>query len=326
MDPEQDGGPAAAFEGERPRLRALATRMLGSPAEADDAVQEGWLRLARTDAGAIDNLPAWLTTVVSRICLDLLRARGTRREEPLETRAGEPATGPGAAGGDPAREAELGDAVGAALLVVLDMLSPAERLAFVLHDLFGLPFEEVSAVLGRSPAAVRQLASRGRRRVRDPERLPDDDRAAQRRVVEAFLRASRDGDLAGLLEVLDPHAVVRSDAAAAAMGSPALVEGRAATAEFFDGRARAARLVAIDGYAGAAWSLRGELKVAFGFTLSADGRIVEIELVADPDVLATLDVRRLGPQRPREDPAAGPSAEGSPAPAGPADARPADPR
>jgi len=289
---------AQNFEEERPRLRALATRMLGSAAEADDAVQEAWLRLARTDAGAIGNLPAWLTTVVSRICLDLLRARGTRREAPLEAGATE-ASGEEYAGGDPAREAELGDAVGAALLVVLDTLSPAERLAFVLHDLFGMPFEEVGAVLGRSTAAVRQLASRGRRRVREPERLPEADRARQRRVVEAFLSASREGDLGGLLELLDPQAVVRSDTVAAAMGSPALVEGREATAEFFNGRARAARLVGIDGYAGAAWSLRGELKVAFGFTLTDAGRIAEIELVADPDVLAALDVSRLGPQRPQ---------------------------
>jgi RNA polymerase sigma-70 factor (ECF subfamily) len=303
MDTEQDPEHRAAleFEQERPRLRALATRMLGSSVEADDAVQEAWLRLARTDAGAIDNLPAWLTTVVSRICLDLLRSRGTRREAPLEDGAAEPLVDLEYAGGDPAREAELGDAVGAALLVVLDTLSPAERLAFVLHDLFGMPFEEVGAVMGRSTAAVRQLASRGRRRVREPERLLEADRARQRRVVEAFLSASRDGDLGGLLELLDPKAVVRSDAVAAAMGSPALVEGREATAEFFNGRARAARLVAIDGYAGAAWSLRGELKVAFGFTLNADGRIAEIELVADPDVLAALDVSRLGPQRSRPD-------------------------
>jgi RNA polymerase sigma-70 factor (ECF subfamily) len=303
MDTEQDPEhrAALAFEEERPRLRALATRMLGSSVEADDAVQEAWLRLARTDAAAIDNLPAWLTTVVSRICLDLLRSRGTRREAPLEDGVAEPLVAKAYAGGDPAREAELGDAVGAALLVVLDTLSPAERLAFVLHDLFGMPFEEVGDVMGRSTAAVRQLASRGRRRVREPERLPEADRARQRRVVEAFLSASRDGDLGGLLELLDPKAVVRSDAAAAAMGSPALVEGREATAEFFNGRARAARLVAIDGYAGAAWSLRGELKVAFGFTLTDDGRIAEIELVADPDVLAALDVSRLGPQRSRPD-------------------------
>jgi RNA polymerase sigma-70 factor (ECF subfamily) len=311
MDPQHDEHPdadaqrvALEFEEERPRLRALATRMLGSAVEADDAVQEAWLRLARTDAAAIDNLPAWLTTVVSRICLDLLRSRGARREASLEVDAAEPLRGEELAAGDPAREAELGDAVGAALLVVLDTLSPAERLAFVLHDLFGMPFEEVAAVLGRSPAAVRQLASRGRRRVREPERVPDADRSRQRRVVEAFLSASREGDLHGLLELLDPQARVRSDAAAAAMGSPALVEGRDATAEFFNGRARAARLVAIDGYAGAAWSLRGELKVAFGFTLTDAGRIAEIELVADPEVLAALDVSRLGPQRPRPEPGA----------------------
>jgi RNA polymerase sigma factor (sigma-70 family) len=275
---------AVAFEEERPRLRAVALRMLGSSAEADDAVQETWLRLDRVDAGDIDNLAAWLTTVVSRICLDLLRSRTTRREDPLDMR-------PEVAGGDdPVREAELTDAVGSALLVVLDTLSPAERLAFVLHDLFALPFEEIAAITGRSSAAVRQLASRGRRRVQAPEQLPEADRRSQRRVVDAFLAASRGGDLAGLIEMLDPEAVVRADTVAVAMGSAGVTEGAAAVAEMFSGRALGARLSAIDGYAGATWSIAGELKVAFAFTLE-DERIVEIELIADPEVLARLDVR-----------------------------------
>jgi RNA polymerase sigma factor (sigma-70 family) len=274
---------ADRFEAERPRLRAVALRMLGSSAEADDAVQETWLRLDRTGAAdQIENLAAWLTTVVSRICLDLLRSRSTRREDPLHERP-EAADGP-----DPAEEAELTDAVGAALLVVLDTLRPAERLAFVLHDLFALPFDDIAAITGRSPAAVRQLASRGRRRVQAPEELPERARRTQRRVVEAFLTASRSGDLAGLVELLDPGAVVRADGVAVAMGSAPVVEGASAAAETFSGRALGARLVEIDGYAGATWSRHGELTVAFSFTME-DDRIVEIELLADPDVLAVLD-------------------------------------
>jgi RNA polymerase sigma factor (sigma-70 family) len=273
---------AERFEEERPRLRAVALRMLGSSADADDAVQETWLRLDRTDAGDLVNLPAWLTTVVSRICLDLLRSRTSRREDPIDSR-------PEVAGADdPLREAELTDAVGAALLVVLDTLSPAERLAFVLHDLFALPFDEIAAITGRSPGAVRQLASRGRRRVQEPEQLPEADRRTQRRVVDAFLAASRGGDLSGLVEMLDPDAVVRADSVAVAMGSTALVEGADAVAATFSGRATGARPADIDGYAGATWSLDGELKVAFAFTLD-DGRIIEIELIADPEVLASLD-------------------------------------
>ena len=277
---------AERFEEERPRLRAVALRMLGSSAEADDAVQEAWLRLDRSDADDIDNLAAWLTTVVSRICLDLLRSRTSRREDPLDQR-------PEVSGGiDPVREAELTDAVGSALLVVLDTLSPAERLAFVLHDLFALPFDDIAAITGRSSAAVRQLASRGRRRVQAPDQLPEADRRTQRQVVDAFLTASRSGDLAALVELLDPDAVVRADAVAVRMGSAAVTEGAPAVAELFQGRALGARLAAIDGYAGATWSMGGDLRVAFGFTMEGD-RIVEIELVADPEVLAVLDWQPL---------------------------------
>ena len=278
---------AQEFEAHRPHLRAVAHRMLGSTDEADDAVQETWLRLSRSDAAAVDNLGGWLTTVVSRVCLDALRRRTARREEPLESRQVTVTSGD-----DPAAEAELADAVGTALLVVLETLPPAERLAFVLHDLFALPFDEVAAILGRSPVAVRQLASRARRRVQAPDGAPEAERATQRRVVEAFLAASRGGDLQGLVDLLDPGAEVRADGAAVRMGSAAVVSGAAGVAENFSGRARAARPALLDGYAGAVWSTGGEPKVVFGFTV-VDGRIVEIELIADPEVLGRLDLAPL---------------------------------
>ncbi len=281
---------ASAFEEQRTHLRAVAYRMLGSVHEADDAVQEGWLRLVRSDVAAIENLPAWLTTVVSRICLDQLRTRGSRREDALpEHDAGADLADLDA---DPAHDALLADQVGSALQVVLNTLSPAERLAFVLHDLFAVPFEEVGSVMGRSSAAVRQLASRGRRRVQsgsDEETTGPAERRVQREVVEAFLTASRDGDFEGLMAVLDPDAVVRADATAVAMGTQAVIRGADAVAQTFEGRARAARLVDLDGYAGLAVRLKGRLRVAFGFVLT-DGRISEIELIGDPDVLASLDL------------------------------------
>jgi RNA polymerase sigma factor (sigma-70 family) len=281
---------ARAFEEQRTHLRAVAYRMLGSVHEADDAVQEAWLRLARSDVSEVENLAAWLTTVVSRLCLDQLRSRGSRREETLpEHDADTDLADPDA---DPVHDAVLADQVGTALQVVLDTLSPAERLAFVLHDLFALPFEEVGSVMGRSSAAVRQLASRGRRRVQsgdDEQTSAPAERRTQREVVEAFLTASRSGDLQGLVELLDPGAVIRADATAVAMGSETLVSGVDAVAQTFSGRAKGARLVDIDGYAGLSWSLQGQLKVAFGFVVT-DGRISEIELIADPEVLAALDV------------------------------------
>jgi RNA polymerase sigma factor (sigma-70 family) len=279
----------ATFEAERTRLRAVAYRVLGSVHEADDAVQEAWLRLSRTDVSDVTNLPAWLTTVTSRICLDMLRSRGTRAEAPLD------AVPDVSVDLDPAHDAVLADQVGAALQVVLDTLSPAERLAFVLHDLFGLPFDEVSGVMGRTPAAVRQLASRGRRRVRssdDETVAAPADRRTQKEVVTAFLEASKGGDLTTLLKVLDPDVVIRSDAAAAAMGSPALIEGRDAVAGFFNGAAQAARYTLVDGYLGAVWQHRGEVKVAFSFVLGEDGRVVEVELVGDPETLARMDLAR----------------------------------
>ena len=273
---------AEEFEDHRNRLRAVAYRMLGSVDEADDAVQEAWLRLQRTDG--IDNLGGWLTTVVSRVCLDMLRSRSSRREDPFTEVEDEPALvhDPG----HPEFEAELADSVGSALLVVLQSLVPAERLAFVLHDMFAVPYDEIAAIIGRSPAATRQLGSRARRRIQRPEEVPE---SGDRAVVDAFLAASRGGDFAGLLALLDPDAVVLADAAAVRMGSEALVSGAQSVAENFAGRARAARPALIDGAAGAAWLQGGETKVAFAFTV-VDGRITEIELLADPDVVGAARV------------------------------------
>jgi RNA polymerase sigma-70 factor (ECF subfamily) len=281
---------AERFEAHRGRLRAVAFRVLGSADEADDAVQEAWLRLSRSDADAIDNLGAWLTTVVARVALNQLQSRSTRREAPLELSADE--VSPAAR---PEDEVLLADSVGVALMVVLDTLTPAERLAFVLHDLFAVPFEDVAAIIDRSPAAARQLASRARRRIQGSG--PDDtsaegvaDRARQRQVVEAFLAASREGDFAGLLRLLDPAAEVRADAATAAQGAPALVRGASAVAETFVGRAKAARLALVDGVAGAVWSRGGTPQVVFAFTVEG-GRVTGIELLSNPETLAALDIQ-----------------------------------
>jgi RNA polymerase sigma-70 factor (ECF subfamily) len=279
MDPEEL---AAAFEAQRTHLRAVSYRMLGSVHEADDAVQETWLRLHRSDG--IDNLGGWLTTVVSRVCLDMLRARSSRREDEL----GEyDVHVVGSEQGHPAFEAELADSVGSALLVVLQSMAPAERLAFVLHDLFAVPFVEIATIIGRSTAATRQLASRARRRVQQPDAPTE---PGDREVVDAFLEASRKGEFDRLLALLDPGAVVRADGAAVRMGSTALVSGARGVAETFVGRARAARAAVIDGGAGAAWLQGGMTKVAFGFTV-VDGLITEIELLAEPDVLSEARVR-----------------------------------
>jgi RNA polymerase sigma factor (sigma-70 family) len=263
------------FEGQRTQLRAVAYRLLGSVHEADDAVQETWLRLERSDISDVDNLPAWLTTVVSRICLDELRSRASRRED----LGAEPPGVPDQLVTDPATEAEHADAVGRALMVVLETLAPAERLAFCLHDLFGLSFDEIGAALGRSSTACRQLASRARRRVRGHGEAVEVDRARQRELVEAFLDASRRGKFDRLLALLHPEAVMSADAAAVAMGSPALLCGADQVARMFSGRAQAARLADLDGYAAARWSVRGEGKVVFAFTVE-DGLIREIELLA----------------------------------------------
>jgi RNA polymerase sigma-70 factor (ECF subfamily) len=266
----------AIFETQRTHLRAVAYRLLGSVHEADDAVQETWLRLERSDTGDVDNLPAWLTTVISRICLDQLRTRSARHEDlDAEPETSEPGPVP-----DPAEEAVRADEVGRALMVVLDSLAPAERLAFCLHDLFGLSFEEISAALGRSSVACRQLASRARRRVRGQDESVEIDRARQREVVEAFLDASRNGKFDRLMELLHPDAVVAADAAAAAMGSPALITGAEEVARFYDGRAKAVRRAELDGFAAGIWSLRGKIMSVFAFTVE-DGRIVEIEVLMD---------------------------------------------
>jgi RNA polymerase sigma factor (sigma-70 family) len=271
---------AERFEQHRGHLLAVAQRMLGSGAEADDAVQEAWLRLHRTGADDVDNLGGWLTTVVARVCLDMLRTRTARREEPIDEHVPEPVDGP-------EREALLADAVGPALLVVLDTLTPAERLAFVLHDLFAVPFDEIAAILQRSPTAARQLASRARRRVRGGE--PAGDPARAREVVAAFLAASREGEFAALLAMLDPDVVLRADATAVRLGAAAEVRGAEAVAEQFAGRARVARAAVLDGAPGAVWMVGGRPRVAFSFEID-DGEIRGIELVADPARLTALDV------------------------------------
>jgi RNA polymerase sigma factor (sigma-70 family) len=300
---------ARGFEAHRGHLRSVAYRMLGSLTEADDAVQESWLRLSRADTSGVENLRGWLTTVVGRVCLDMLRARTSRREDPLPDDApllpggsaglagssADLAAGPGGSG-DPEHQAELADSVGLALLVVLETLSPAERLAFVLHDLVAVPFDEIAVIAGRSPAAVRQLASRARRRVQGSEvqgsavqePAPDAGRARQRAVVEAFLDASRNGNFDALLALLDPDAVVRVDATAAGFGAEG-ADGAQAVAVTFSGRAQAAELALIDGAAGAVWAPGGQPRVVFGFTLEG-GRIARIDILADPAVLSGLDL------------------------------------
>lgn len=268
---------AQAFERQRPRLLAIAQRMLGPTGEADDVVQEAWLRLHRTQG--VEGLAGWLTTVVSRLCLDVLRQRGSRREDPL---GDDPDMATPSAAADPARQAELADSVSGALLVVLDALQPAERLAFVLHDLFGVPFEEVARVVDRSPDAARQLASRARRRVRGgtPGRAADPARHAQ--VVTAFLTAARDGDLDGLIAMLDPQAVLRADQAAIGMGAPDALIGRDAVARRFSGGAQTARPALLDGEPGLVWVQGGVPLMAFHFTFVGD-TVAAIEMRARPD-------------------------------------------
>jgi RNA polymerase sigma-70 factor (ECF subfamily) len=275
---------ARRFEEHRGRLRGVAYRMLGSRTEADDAVQETWLRLSRTDHGAVDNLGGWLTTVVGRICLDMLRSRRSRLEDLVEP-IGAPLASP-----DPEHEAVLADDVGLAMLVVLDTLAPAERLAFVLHDMFAVPFEDIATVVGRSPAAARQLASRGRRRVQGASPVPDLPR--QREVVDAFLAAARGGDFEALLALLDPDVVLRADAATVLSGAAPSVHGADAVAATFAGRARVAQTALIDGFVGAVWSAGGRPRVVFDFVVE-DGRVVEIELLGDPSTLARLDLTVL---------------------------------
>ena len=278
---------AQEFEAQRPHLRAVAFRMLGSLAEADDAVQEAWLRLQSFQAGKIENPAAWLTTVVARICLDMLRTRKSRREEPLET---EGRILPRAKA-DPEQEALLAEAVGLALLVVLTRLDPAERIAFVLHDMFALPFEDIAPILDRSVEAARQLASRARRRVQGGE-PPAGELPKKRAVIEAFLTASRANDLGALVAVLDPDVVLRSDAAAARLGSPSELRGADQVARMFAGRATAARVALIDGAVGAIVAPNGKLLLVLTATVE-DGRITEISAIADRAVLRGYELTAL---------------------------------
>ncbi|WP_342713281.1 sigma-70 family RNA polymerase sigma factor [Bradyrhizobium sp. B124] len=280
---------AEQFEANRPRLRAVAYRMLGSTAEVDDAVQEAWLRLGRTDAATVDNLGGWLTTVIARICLDMLRSRKSRREEPIGPHVPEPI-----ADNPSEREAEMADSVGAALLVVLETLAPAERLAFVLHDMFAVPFEEIAPIVGRTPAAARQLASRARRRVQGAPPAPDADLSRQRGIVEAFLAASRNGDFEGLLAVLAPDVVVRADQAAQRLGSLPVTHGAVAVAESFKGRAQAAKPALVDGEIGVAVIFGGALRVVLRVTISGD-KIAAIDATAEPAEIEAFDVEVLDP-------------------------------
>ena len=283
---------AGRFEEHRGRLRAVAYRMLGSLSEADDAVQETWLRLSRSNRSDIDNLGAWLTTVTARVSLNMLRSRNTRREEPLGVRLPEPIVDP-ADGVDPEHEALLADSVGLALLVVLEKLNPAERLAFVLHDMFAVPFDDIAPIVGRSPQAARQLASRARRRVRGATPAPDADRAAQREVVDAFLTAARDGDFDALVAVLHPDVMLRADGGPA--GTSREVRGAQQVARQAMGYARlglVARPALINGVAGVVSLLDGR-PFSVGAVTVRGGRIVEIDILADPERLARLDLTVL---------------------------------
>ena len=289
------------FEGNRERLRAMAYRMLGSVSDADDAVQEAWIHVARADSGAVANLDGWFTTIVARVCLDMLRSRKSRREDP----AGEDtAFGAGAAGAEagPEQEAMLADSVGLALLVVLDRLAPAERVAFVLHDMFGVPFGEIAGITGRSADAARQLASRARRRVRGDDGTPGADRASgerlarQHAVAEAFLAASRAGDLTALLAVLDPDVVLHADAATVPSGYPTVLEGAAAVA----GGARSAAAMSrrsvvalINGVPGIVYAPRAKVRIVLAFTYRGD-QISAIDIIADQDRLDALELAVAG--------------------------------
>jgi RNA polymerase sigma-70 factor (ECF subfamily) len=283
---------AQRFEAHRSHLRAVAYRMLGSFSEADDAVQEAWLKLSRSDAGEIENMGGWLTTVVGRVCLNMLRSRTARREEPLDVHVPDPIVS-SADGIHPEHEALLADSVGLALLVVLETLAPAERLAFVLHDLFAVPFDEIAPVVGRTPTATRQLASRARRRVQGAAPTPDPDLARQREVVDAFLSASRAGDFDALVAVLDPDVVVRSDGGAARPGTvlrgAKTVAGGAIT---FAQIAESTRPALVNGAAGAVAMSEGRPLSVAAFTI-AGGKVVELNVLSDPERLSRLDLTFL---------------------------------
>ncbi len=294
---DEPGWLTERFEENRPRLRGVAYRMLGSLSEAEDAVQEAWLRLNRIDTASVENLDGWLTTVVSRVCLDVLRSRKSRREEPIGAQLTEPSVARGE-GADPEGEAVLADSVGVALLVVLDTLTPAERLAFVLHDLFAVPFDQIGSIVGRSPAAVKQLASRARRRVRGAPAPPDAGRARQRELVEAFVRAARAGDLQGLLAVLDPDAVIHIDAAARIDAPPSEagmareVRGASTWAKRTIALSRglqSVQLALINGSVGLIVAPRGKLSRALTFTFT-NARVGRVEVIGDPTRLRELAI------------------------------------
>lgn len=279
---------AARFEESRPHLRAVAYRLLGSREEADDAVQESWIRLSRSDPDKVENLTGWLTTIVSRVCLDMLRSKRARPEDPVGTQIPEPLTDPGELAA-PDQQALIADSVGTAMLVVLDTLSPPERVAFVLHDIFGVSFEEIAPIIGKTAAASRQLGSRARRRVQGTGQAPSVSISRQRAVVDAFLAASREGHFEALLALLDPDVVLRGDAAAIAAGGPVRVRGAREVAQTFSGRARDAKPALIDGEAGIVWAPRGQPRVVFALHIDGDV-ITRIDMIADPGHLAGLEL------------------------------------
>ena len=285
---------AERFEAQRTRLRAVAYRMLGSLSEADDAVQDAWLRLSRADTSEVENLDGWLTTVVARVSLNMLRSRNLRREEPLGVRVPDPIVDR-ADGTDPEHEALLADSVGLALLVVLETLSPAERLAFVLHDMFAVPFDQIAPIVDRSPEAARQLASRARRRVQGENTVPDADLETQREVLDAFLAAARDGDFEALVAVLDPDVVLRADLGPLPTGGSREVRGAAAVAGqalTYSRIGLVVRPALVNGVVGAVSTLDGELFSVGAFTVRG-GRIAEIDILADPARLSRLDLTVL---------------------------------
>ncbi len=277
------------FEASRPRLRAVASRMLGSHADADDAVQETWLRLDRTDAGAVENLSGWLTTVVARVCLDQLRARRLRREDAAGDQLPDEIVGI-ADDFDPEQQALLAESVGSALLVVLDMLAPTERVVFVLHDIFAMPFDEIGPIVGRSSGAARQIASRARRRLQGADNVADLDLTRGREVAAAFLAASRAGNFDALLSLLDPDVVVRSDDTPIRGGrAKPTAEGAVAVATWFSKGAKGLQGAVIDSAAGIVWAPGGRLRGVLGLTIT-DGKIVEINLIADPERIRKFDI------------------------------------
>jgi len=276
---------AGRFEADRPHLRAVAHRILGSAHEADDAVQEAWVRLSRADTAEVGNLTGWLTTVVSRVCLDMLRSRQSRREDPAEL-----ASTAVAETADPEHEAVMADSLGPALLLVLDTLGPGERLAFVLHDLFAVPFPQIAEIVGCTPAAARQMASRARRRVQgSPTDYPGDSLGRRRAVVDAFLAAARLGDFTALLELLDPEVLLRADPAAVEMGANALLVGAPEVAGRFNGGAHAARVAFINGEPGLVWAHGGDIKVVFTFHFT-DERVTKIEQIGDKTTITAMTI------------------------------------